>query len=95
MKNIFQISITVISIFVALYFYDLNESRSKKDAIAKAEREQKEADENELKLKHVDFMVCRGNYKVIENNRCVWCQITSKQTAVDCFKMVSSNEAQL
>jgi len=90
MKDIFQISITVISFFMALYFYDLNESRSKKEAAAKSERELKLSMDNELQLKFKNFMVCRGNYKVIENNRCMWCQITSKQTAVDCFKMVST-----
>ncbi len=90
MKNIFRISITVISFFMALYFYDLNESRSKKEAIAKQERELKESMDNELKLKFKDFMVCRGNYKIIENNKCLWCQITSKNTAVDCFKQVST-----
>ncbi len=90
MKSIFQTSISIIAILTALFFYDLYESRIKKDAIAKQEREQKDADENELKLKHVDFMVCRGHYKTIENNKCIWCQITSKNTAVDCFKQVST-----
>lgn len=90
MKNIFQISITVLSIFVALFFYDLNESRSKKEASAKSERELKESMDNELKLKFKNFMVCRGNYKIIENNKCVWCEVTSKDTAVTCFKQVST-----
>ena len=90
MKSIFQTSISIIAILTALFFYDLYESRIKKDAIAKAEREQKESMDNELKLKFKNFMVCRGNYKVIENNRCLWCEVTSKNTAVDCFKQVST-----